>query len=196
MINWKELEKFIAPGKVLTLVIMVDGKEVGALSFNVDTLAYKEILEVVKPAEAIVIPDKKPEPVKPVTTETKKPGKATHKPAKPESVIEEPNEELDNDEEDPDIDEETGEVIEPAAEVKSEPVSEAKVEPDVPLTREQIMSGTAPEASPEVKPHKITAQDINEGKAKVTDLIAQEKKELADPKPEVKKELTLGGEEW
>jgi len=68
MINWKELEKVIAPGKVMTLVIMIDGKEIGALSFNVDTLAYKAILETVKTTEPVKVAEKpiekKSEPIK------------------------------------------------------------------------------------------------------------------------------------
>jgi hypothetical protein len=78
MINWKELEKFIVPGKVCTLIILIDGKELCALSFNVDTLAYKTILESVsnietiperihiaeKPIEKKTEPIKKPEPIK------------------------------------------------------------------------------------------------------------------------------------
>lgn len=73
MINWKELEKFIIPGKVCTLVIMIDGKEIGAFSFNIETLAYKESLEqTVKttPVIAEKVVEKKPEPAK---TEVKKP---------------------------------------------------------------------------------------------------------------------------
>ena len=68
MINWKELEKFITPGRVMTLVIMIDGKEIGALSFNVDTLAYKAILETVKTTEPVKVAEKpiekKSEPIK------------------------------------------------------------------------------------------------------------------------------------
>lgn len=71
MINLNELEKVITAGKVVTLVIMVDGKELAAVSFTVDTVAFKEILEAVvkkpvtiaeKPVEKPV--EKKTEPIK------------------------------------------------------------------------------------------------------------------------------------
>jgi hypothetical protein len=60
MINIKELEKFVTSGKVVTLVIMVDGKELAAMSFSLDTIAFKEILETAKTTE-VKIPDKEPE---------------------------------------------------------------------------------------------------------------------------------------
>lgn len=58
MINFKELEKFATSGKVATIVVLVDGKELFALSFQMDTLAYKEILEDAKHIEKVAIPDK------------------------------------------------------------------------------------------------------------------------------------------
>lgn len=73
MINWKELDKFLAPGKVMTLVVMIDGKEIGALSFNVDTLAYKAILETVSNADVIKIADKPAEKPVEKKVETNKP---------------------------------------------------------------------------------------------------------------------------
>lgn len=92
MINWENLEKFITAGKVVTLVVMVDGKEIGALSFNVDTLAYKEMFQVEAKA-SISIPEKSattarlfsPEPAS--NTETKgksekREQKAVEKPVK------------------------------------------------------------------------------------------------------------------
>lgn len=140
MINWKELEKFIAPGKVVTLVIMVDGKEISALSFNVDTLAYKEILESVSKvdtiAERIHIPDKTP--AQPASTGK---GKTKGKPIeKAEPVIEDDNDES------PFIDKDTGEVIESVetkvkAKIEDKPknltISNAAPER---MTRDQIMA--------------------------------------------------------
>jgi hypothetical protein len=181
MINWKELEKFIAPGKVMTLVIMIDGKEVGALSFNVDTLAYKEILEVVKPAEPVIIAEKpKAEPAKTVTT-AKKSTKAKPAPVKP--VIEpevEPKDDNDGD----NVDTETGEIKETVVEAIKEPIEEVKVEEDVPLSREQIMAQTKPEVA-----KSMEIKDLGENAIMVTI-----KKEPVVP--EEKKEQTLGGDEW
>lgn len=106
MINWKELEKFILPGKVVTLVIMVDGKEIGAFSFNVDSLAYKEILESKAP-EPVKIAEKDPEkkeakpaaPAATTTTTKKRSTKKKPEPAQPAANVED-NE--DNDGEDND----------------------------------------------------------------------------------------------
>ena len=141
MINWKELEKFIAPGKVCTLVVMVDGKEIGAFSFNIETLAYKESLESVskiEPAEKIYIPDKVAE-AKPVTaTKTTKGKETKHKHVAP--VVD------DNDDESPFIDEDTGEVIEEAKaeekieeKPKNQTISNAAPER---MTRDQIMNAS------------------------------------------------------
>ena len=63
MINWKNLEKFIAPGKVVTLVMLIDGEEVGAFSFNVDSLAFKEALEAASHLDPVKVAEKKSEPV-------------------------------------------------------------------------------------------------------------------------------------
>ena len=104
MINWKELEKFIAPGKICTLGVMVDGKEIGAFSFNIETLAYKEILETKDP-EPVKIADKVTE-AKPVTATKITRGKETkHKHVAP--VVDD-----NDDDESSFINEDTGEVIE------------------------------------------------------------------------------------
>lgn len=68
MINLKELEKVVTSGKVATVAIMIDGKELVAFSFTLDTIAFKEILEITKVVETINIPDKKVEPAKAVET--------------------------------------------------------------------------------------------------------------------------------
>ena len=64
MINWKNLEKFIVPGKVVTLVLLVDGEEIGAFSFNVDSLAFKEALEAASHLDPVKVAEKKKEPIK------------------------------------------------------------------------------------------------------------------------------------
>jgi hypothetical protein len=154
MINWKELEKFIAPGKVMTLVILIDGKEVGALSFNVDSLAYKAALES-KPVEPVKIADKKvvSSEIKKAETErkeslqakktvvdkndkTKKHPEFNPVPATAEKIESEETDDDDNYE--PEVDEETGEVKED----DDKEVNLPKVEP-VPekrLTRAEIMA--------------------------------------------------------
>ena len=72
MINWKELEKFITPGKVCTLVIIIDGKEIGAFSFNIETLAYKEVLEVATNAAVSIAEKAEEKKVEPKKSEPKK----------------------------------------------------------------------------------------------------------------------------
>jgi hypothetical protein len=112
MINFKELDKFIMTGDIMTLVIMVDGKELGALSFKLDTLAFKAVLEVAKTAD-VKIPDK-------IKTE---PAKTTKKPDVPKETkpiltdnMDEPEPEPLDDDESPfidDVDTDTGEIKEP-----------------------------------------------------------------------------------
>lgn len=181
MINWKELEKFIAPGKVVTLVVIIDGKEIGALSFNVDTLAYKEILEVAEKAiEKPIIADKAivAKSAETLKSSSKKADKSSSKSkttehVKASTITDNENTSDNNDDESPFIDEETGEVIEDKVETKVE----TKVEPER-LTREQIMmEGQKTEEFPE----KVTSKEV-----------VEEKKETS--KPEVVEQTF--GEDW
>lgn len=127
MINWKNLEKFIAPGKVVTLVMLIDGEEVGAFSFNVDSLAFKEALEAASHLDPVKVAEKKPEPAK----STKKADK-TSKP-EPEPMDEE-------EEEDEDISEEE--------EKGGEAIDKIFIT-DKPMTREQIMAQDSKEPTNE-----------------------------------------------
>ena len=158
MINLNELEKVITAGKVVTLVIMVDGKELAAVSFTVDTVAFKEILEAVvkkpvtiaeKPVEKPV--EKKTEPIKkdikkePVdkNDKTKRHPEFNPIPATAEVVEEdddddeEPDQWTDEgDDNDSDIDKSTGEVKEFTSvgqpintTKKSDPVVKKPIEP-------------------------------------------------------------------
>lgn len=122
MINFKELEKFAALGKVATIVVMVDGKELFALSFTMDTLAYKEILEVAEKAEKVVIAEKVKEKIKPVEKE------------KVEVIIPEGTD-LNDDVSttDKNVDKETGE-IKPVAAKSVEPVQAKSAEPKAKTT--------------------------------------------------------------
>jgi ribosomal protein L12E/L44/L45/RPP1/RPP2 len=135
MINWKKLEKFIAPGGVVTLVVLVDGEEIGAFSFNVDSLAFKEVLEAVK-AEPVKVADKpKPAPVKKAETFKSQP-----KPEPEPMDEEEPEEEENND------------------------IDKVFVPESKPMTREQIMmqSETAAQQEPQgpaKEPEQIKAPD-------------------------------------
>lgn len=132
MINWKNLEKFIAPGKVVTLVLLIDGEEVGAFSFNVDSLAFKEALEAASHLDPVKVAEKKAEPAK----STKK-----AEPAKPKPEPEPLDEDEDEDDEDP-------EEILGDNDIDKVFVAEKKEEPKpVTMTREQIMAqaGTAAE---------------------------------------------------
>lgn len=118
MINLNELEKVITAGKVVTLVIMIDGKELAAMSFTVDTVAFKEILEtVVKKTVTIAEKsvDKKVEPEKKTTkSETKVLEKKTEKFAETVTEIEKQEEEAtgpdqwSNEEEEDDNDNDSG----------------------------------------------------------------------------------------
>jgi hypothetical protein len=150
MINWKELEKFVAPGKVVTLVIMVDGKELGALSFNVDTLAYKEILEVAKTVETFMIADKPEKKTEPAKT-TKKSAPVKEK-IEPEVMDDDPEEEEEEIEEDDEVTEKA-EVSTPKDMIKKDHIqSELSTKEPVKMTRDQIMAATAKDVPPaEVK---------------------------------------------
>ena len=121
MINWKNLEKFIAPGKVVTLVMLIDGEEVGAFSFNVDSLAFKEALEAASHLDPVKVADKKTEPAKSTKLKVEKAAKPTEAELSKIDIDPEPL-----DEEDDGVDE--------VAELDKIFI------PDKPMTREQIMS--------------------------------------------------------
>lgn len=153
MINWKELEKFIAPGKVMTLVIVVDGQEIGALSFNIDSLAYKAVLETVSHVQPVVIPDK---PKKAVEKEAPKKSEITVQKPKPEP------EPMDDDE--PEEEEEENEEVEDEShvdftkqEIKKPVVEDIPVKK--PLTREAVLSQPAPVVQKSVEEQKIEAHN-------------------------------------
>lgn len=135
MINWKELEKFVAPGKVMTLVIMIDGVELGALSFSVDSLAYKDVLEKVSTVEGIKIADKAPDKVvdvksEPAKKKTDSPPLSKTNPKLAEEVKKDTDPmPMDEGGDGIDVDTDTGEI---------------KPEEKKPLTRDQIMAGTIP----------------------------------------------------
>lgn len=154
MINFKELEKFVTSGKVMTLVVMIDGKEIGALSFTLDTLAYKAIFETAKPPEPVLIADKKPEE----PSKTKTPKKAEPKPiSKPEP---EPLDEDDEEpEEEPEEEDDNNTLQSPSEESKrllaqAEALAAKKngqAEADKPFTRESILSEEKVVESAEVR---------------------------------------------
>lgn len=78
MINFDELNKFIKKDSIITLVVMADGIEIGAVSFKSDTLAFKDVLKAnsnINIATAIID--------KPVSTPT---NKVTNIVAKQETV--------------------------------------------------------------------------------------------------------------
>jgi hypothetical protein len=125
MINWKNLEKFIAPGKVVTLVLLVDGEEVGAFSFNVDSLAFKEALEAASHLDPVKVAEKKSEPAK--STKKSEPAKKAEKP-EPEPMDEEEPEEEDVDSD--------GVPAEP----EHNDIDKVFVPETKPMTREQIMA--------------------------------------------------------
>ena len=174
MINFNELEKAVTVGKVVTVVILVDGKELVAMSFKTDTVAFKEILEKVI-APAPVIADK------PKEVKKTEPAKAKSKTvvSRPES---EPMDDDEQEEEFPDEDVDSDGV--PAEKdnfmVKSEDKANAKIdkpkkEPvdwskevprtttpapsSSPMTREQIMAQEEFEQSKQ--PEVIAGQPAN-----------------------------------
>lgn len=71
MINLDELQKVVTSGKVVTLVIMIDGKELAAISFTLDTVAFKEILETVIKAPVTIAEKTAPDANK-TASDTKK----------------------------------------------------------------------------------------------------------------------------
>lgn len=145
MINWKELEKFITPGKVCTLVMLIDGKEIGAFSFNIETLAYKEAFETKEP-EPVKVADKKiiATEIKKAETERKESLKAK-KATKPEP---EPMDDDQDDDNEPEVDEETGEIKPTLEQVEqfeeSKQPDHKEPEPEKKLTRAEIMAQSEP----------------------------------------------------
>lgn len=53
MVDFNKFSKFITDNSVVTVVILVDGEEVGAVSFNASTVAFKEVSHdsIAKPPE-------------------------------------------------------------------------------------------------------------------------------------------------
>lgn len=219
MINWKELEKFIAPGKVVTLVIMVDGKEISALSFNVDTLAYKEILESVSKvdttAERIHIPDKITE-AKTSDAQKKFDKQADKALSKSKTKVAEPVkpavEETDDENESPFIDEDTGEVIEGTESIsdKIDMNANSIVDPGISekrLSRAEIM---AQSEVPDSKEPTNTQREEWESSKQPENLVGKESAEArandhsgsksaevdGGPDSANKVDDTLFGEEW
>lgn len=188
MINWKELEKFIAPGKVMTLVIMIDGKEIGALSFNVDTLAFKAILETVSNADVIKIADKVTEKPVEKKVETKKPD--TKKP----DTKKEPVDKHDKTKRHPEFN-----PVPAHDDVDTDGVP-AELDQWKNEDNDDNGSGIDTKTGADKETGEITSHDINIGKATVADLIKQEKpitKNIIEPvaastiddEPEVKTEI-------
>jgi hypothetical protein len=153
MINWKNLEKFIAPGKVVTLVMLIDGEEVGAFSFNVDSLAFKEALEAASHLDPVKVAEKKSEPAK--STKKAEISKQTR-------VI--PTDNMDEPEPEPLDEEEDEEEEEDDNDVDKVFIPETK-----PMTREQIMAQQEPQG-PAKEPEQI----------KVPDKPAQQQMQLTD----------------
>ena len=132
MINWKELEKFIAPGKVVTLVMLIDGEEVGAFSFNVDSLAFKEALEAASHLDPVKVAEKKIEPAK----STKKAEVSKQPKPTVSDNMDMPDPELmDDEEEEEDEDEDVSEEEEKGGEA----IDKIFITDNKPMTREQIM---------------------------------------------------------
>lgn len=206
MINWKELEKFITPGKVCTLVIMVDGKEIGAFSFNIETLAYKEILES-KPMEPVKVADKSEvsSEIKKAETERKDSLKAK-KGTKPVEKIEPEPLDKDNEEENDNknVDEETGEIIEEnKAETVKEVVNNTPAAstvgnagvPEKRLTRAEIMAQSEAEA----QKHEETSTTMNDNdhvhqRGSVSSGPVKEPEKKIEPEKKVVEQTF--GEEW
>lgn len=160
MINWKNLEKFIAPGKVVTLVLLVDGEEVGAFSFNVDSLAFKEALEAASHLDPVKVAEKKSEPVTAAQKKFDKQadkalGKTKSEPKpEPEPMDEEEDEEPEED--DNDIDKV---FIESEKEAKEKFAPTLEKLADKPMTREQIMAQSEPQGgSVSSGPTKVPAE--------------------------------------
>ena len=159
MINWKNLEKFIAPGKVVTLVMLIDGEEVGAFSFNVDSLAFKEALEAASHLDPVKVAEKKSEPAK----STKKADKT----AKPEP---EPLDEEDEEDEDVSEEEEKG----------GEAIDKIFI-PDKPMTREQIMMQSETAAQSEPQRGSVSSGPVKEPEPKKEpEKPAQQQMQLTD----------------
>lgn len=209
MINWKELEKFIAPGKVCTLVILVDGKEIGAFSFNIETLAYKQILENIdkipvtiaeKPVEKKVELAKQEQKKKPVDKNDKtgrhpdfNPIPATDASVKAEQEQEakekrEREEKEKNDDDDNrnfDVDENTGEILE------FSPSDEQVKDWEDSKQPENIAELHHPTPKKTIEP--VAAATLEEDDIIPEKVIVTEKKETVNQNPN--QNLTLGDEE-
>lgn len=131
MINWKELEKYINTDTVITVVIMANGKEIFALSFNANTIAYKEVLESAKQIEEVKIPDKVIEKKQPAKKST---SKSTLVNIDPDPIDEEEEEEELED------DDNSVEPPEDADMIKRNAIGHPANDSSTKMTREQIMA--------------------------------------------------------
>jgi hypothetical protein len=162
MINWKNLEKFIAPGKVVTLVMLIDGEEIGAFSFNVDSLAFKEALEAASHLDPVKVAEKKSEPV---TSAQKKFDKQADKALGKKSEPKPEPEPLDEEEDDEDPEEILGD----------NDIDKVFVPDNKPMTREQIMMQSEP--STKVEPQRGS---VSSGPVKEPEKPAQQQMQLTD----------------
>jgi hypothetical protein len=162
MINWKNLEKFIAPGKVVTLVMLIDGEEVGAFSFNVDSLAFKEALEAASHLDPVKVAEKKSEPV---TAAQKKFDKQADKALGKKSEPKPEPEPLDEEEDDEDPEEILGD----------NDIDKVFVPDNKPMTREQIMAQSEPQRG------SVSSGPVKEPETKKEpDKPAQQQMQLTD----------------
>ena len=98
MVDFSKFSKFITDNSVVTVVILVDGEEVGAVSFNASTVAFKEVSRdsIAKPPaeEKKVVAAKEPAKIiaskkeeKPVQKLDSKPAPAANVPLTREQIM-------------------------------------------------------------------------------------------------------------
>lgn len=154
MINWKNLEKFIAPGKVVTLVLLVDGEEVGAFSFNVDSLAFKEALEAASHLDPVKVAEKKSEPVTAAQKKfDKQAAKALGKKSEPKPEPEPMDDEEDEDEDPEEI-------------LGDNDIDKVFVPETKPMTREQIMAQSEPSTKVEPQRGSVSSGPVKDPEKK------------------------------
>lgn len=146
MIDFSKFAKFITDDSVVTAVILVDGKEVGAVSFKANTVAYKEASETIQ-SKPPVVSEKAKEPV--AAKNVAKKSTDVNK-----SEVEKANNFIKKAEEKAVVN-----FNKQAAEVMT---SGSRVEPSKPLTRDEIMSQMDKVVTELEKPSESKAEDDEE----------------------------------
>jgi hypothetical protein len=152
--------------------MLIDGEEVGAFSFNVDSLAFKEALETASHLNPVKVAEKKSEPAK--STKKAEVPKQT-KPILSDNMDMPEPEPLDEEDDNEDVSEEE--------EKGGEAIDKIFIPDNKPMTREQIMMQSETMAQSEPQRGSVSSGPVKEPESK------------KDPEKPVQQQMQLT-DEW